>query len=86
VQGFLLYRSIRWPGRAGIAWGRILTVAGALALVGTVDEIHQLWIPGRGMEAADLLADVAGAALGAVVAGLIAREAKPDSSELTADS
>lgn len=72
VLGFLLYRATRWPGWRGLAVGRVLTIAGALAVFGTIDEIHQVWIPGRGMEGADLLADLAGGAIGAVAAGLSA--------------
>lgn len=68
VLGFLLSRAIRWPGGPGFAVGRILTVAGALAVLGTVDEIHQVWIPGRGMEGADLFADIAGGGLGTLLA------------------
>ncbi|MFN2387471.1 MAG: VanZ family protein [Thermoanaerobaculia bacterium] len=72
VLGFLIYRAMRWPGRAGFGAGRVLAIAGALAVFGTLDEIHQLWIPGRGMEGADLLADVAGGAVGAAAAALAA--------------
>jgi VanZ family protein len=70
VLGFLLYRAIQWPGRPGFALGRLLTVVGALAVLGTVDEIHQVWIPGRGMEGADLLADIAGGLVGALTAAV----------------
>lgn len=72
VLGFLLYRATRWPGRPGFAIGRVLTIAGALAVFGTLDEMHQVWIPGRGMEGGDLIADLAGGALGAVAAVLAA--------------
>jgi VanZ family protein len=70
VLGFLLHRATRWPGRPGFAIGRVLTIAGALAVFGTLDEVHQLWIPGRGMEGADLMADLAGGALGAFLASI----------------
>ena len=72
ILGFLLYRATRWPGRLGFGIGRILTIAGALAVFGTLDEIHQVWIPGRGMEGADLMADLTGGALGAAAAALAA--------------
>jgi VanZ family protein len=74
VLGFLLYRGVRWPGRPGFGLGRVLAIAGSLAVFGTLDEMHQLWIPGRGMEGADLMADLAGGAVGSLLAsGLGAR-------------
>ncbi|MDQ2869770.1 MAG: VanZ family protein [Acidobacteriota bacterium] len=70
-EGFLIYLAIRWPGRAGFSLARVLAVAGAMAVFGTLDEIHQTWIPGRSCEAADVAADVAGAATGALVASAL---------------
>ena len=65
VEAFLLSRAIAWPGKPGPAAARVLTVVGILALWGALDEAHQEWIPGRMMDAADLAADVGGAAVGA---------------------
>lgn len=73
VEGFLLVRAVRWPGPARFSWGRVLAIVGTLALWGALDEAHQEWIPGRKMDAADLAADVAGAAVGATAAGLGSR-------------
>jgi VanZ family protein len=70
VEAFLLSRAIAWPGKPGSAASRVLTVVGILALWGALDEAHQEWIPGRMMDAADLAADVGGAAVGALSAGL----------------
>jgi VanZ family protein len=70
VEAFLLYRAVAWPGRPGPAASRVLTVVGIMALWGAIDEAHQEWIPGRMMDAADLVADVGGAAAGALSAGL----------------
>ncbi len=65
VEGFLLYFAIRWPPPHRFSWLRALVVGGALAVWGTLDELHQAWIPGRSMEAADALTDaVAGLAGG----------------------
>ena len=70
VEAFLLSRAVAWPGRRGFALSRVLTVVGTMALWGAFDEAHQEWIPGRAMEAGDLAADVAGAAAGALLAGV----------------
>jgi VanZ family protein len=62
VMGFLC---ARWRRERGDSQGRVALYAlGFVALVGAVDEIHQLWIPGRSAEFADWLADVAGGAIG----------------------
>jgi len=76
VQGWLLYRAIRWPGGPGSGLGRVLCVVGALAAFGTLDETHQAFIPGRSMEGRDALMDTAGAALGAWAAAEAARRRK----------
>jgi VanZ family protein len=65
VEGFLLYFAIRWPPPRRFSWLRALAVGGTLAVWGTLDELHQAWIPGRSMEAADAVTDaVAGFAGG----------------------
>jgi VanZ family protein len=73
VQALLLYRAIAWNGRASRALSRVLAIVGTMALWGMLDETHQEWIPGRQMDSGDLLADVSGAAVGALVAGLSSR-------------
>lgn len=75
VQAFLLDRAVRWKGRRGFAWTRVLTIVGTLTLWGALDEAHQEWIPGRQMDSGDLAADVAGAVTGSVLAGMVRREA-----------
>jgi VanZ family protein len=48
--------------------GRALVASAGLALAyGLSDEIHQLFVPGRSFEVADLVADALGAALGALL-------------------
>jgi VanZ family protein len=64
VEAFLLYQAIRWPGRPGFALSRALVIVGFLAVMGTADETHQAFIPGRSMEAMDAVGDTTGAALG----------------------
>jgi VanZ family protein len=73
VEGFLLYFSVAWPGPSRSAWLRALAIAGVLAIWGTLDEIHQYWIPGRSMEASDALADTVGGFAGAFVASWLSR-------------
>jgi VanZ family protein len=50
----------------------LLTFVG-IAAFAAVDEWHQQFIPGRGMEPADWVADVAGAATGVVIGGAMLR-------------
>lgn len=73
VEGFLLYFAVAWPGGARLSWLRALAIAGALAVWGTLDEIHQAWIPGRSMEAADALTDTVAGFAGALVASVRSR-------------
>jgi VanZ family protein len=46
------------------------------AAYGAVDEVHQIFVPGRSCSLTDWTADVAGAILGAVVLGMIFRDKK----------
>jgi VanZ family protein len=71
VESLLLYFAIRWPGRPGFSLLRVLALTGAMAAWGTVDEVHQTWIPGRSCDPEDALADTAGAAAGALVASVL---------------
>lgn len=73
VEAFLLSRAISWPDRSGLGGSRFLAVVLTMALWGAVDEVHQEWIPGRMMDSGDLAADVAGAAAGALSAGVRGR-------------
>jgi VanZ family protein len=70
VEGFLLYFAIRWPAPARFSWMRALVVGGALAVWGTLDELHQAWIPGRSMEAADALTDAIAGLAGGLAASV----------------
>lgn len=71
VEAFLLDRAIAWKGSRPHTGARALVVVGVLAVCGMVDEVHQEWIPRRKMDAADLFADVGGAASGSLAAGLV---------------
>jgi VanZ family protein len=73
VEGFLLLRAVRWPAWVRSTFARVVSIVGALTLVAAFDEAHQEWIPGRKMDAADLAADVGGATVGAIAAGVGSR-------------
>ena len=73
VEAFLLYGAIPWTGPAAFSLARVLAVTGAMAAWGVADEVHQYWIPGRSMEGEDVMADVAGAAAGALCASAVSR-------------
>jgi VanZ family protein len=79
VEALLLHRAIRWKGRSGIAMSRVMAIVGTMAVWGMLDEAHQEWIPGRVMDTGDLLADVTGAAVGAVLGETIARRREEES-------
>jgi VanZ family protein len=74
VFGFLLYFSIAWKGPAPTraSWGRALAVAVLVAAWGTLDEVHQIWIPGRSAEVADAATDTIAGLAGALVAAATA--------------
>lgn len=79
----------------GALWARALTndrplnkmIRGVLAIglasaYGATDELHQMYVPQRSADAADWIADTAGAALGAAAYLLLLgriREPRPDS-------
>ena len=67
LLGLLTYRAARegegCTGRRAV----LVVVLGAL-LWGSSDELHQSFVPGRQVEVGDVAADVAGAALAALVA------------------
>jgi VanZ family protein len=74
VEGFLLYFAVVWPDRR-FSWLRVATIAAAVAVWGMLDEVHQAFIPGRFMEGADVMGDLAGGTLGAIVASWVSRAA-----------
>ncbi len=79
---FFLLALLAWrAARHGEAWSRRRRVVGLLVgavLWGVSDEAHQSFVPGRAVEAADLAADVAGAALALALAeGVLAARRLP---------
>lgn len=83
VAGFLLYWSVAWPAGARRSWVRALVIAGVAAVWGTLDEVHQAWIPSRSMEAGDALADTLGGLVGGLVALAVSRQRRPTSPPLS---
>ncbi len=71
VEGFLLYRAVRWRGPAGFSFARVIAITAVMAVWGTIDEVHQMWIPGRSTEVGDVIADVCGAITGASVSSAL---------------
>jgi VanZ family protein len=51
----------------------VVVAAGAAALYGLTDELHQWFVPGRNADWRDVVADAVGALLGATVMGLWVR-------------
>ena len=78
---FALITALLWHGTAGDA---PLVVLGAVVAFGAVDEVHQLFVPGRTAELADFIADAAAAAAVCGLASL--RKEKPSCVELSRPS
>ena len=76
LLAWLLRRTLRWQG-----WKLACGVLLAMALIGGLDEFHQLYTPDRsGADRLDWLADATGGFLGAVVIGWLyvrGRDQKP---------
>ncbi len=73
VEGFLLFFAIAWPSPPRSPWLAAMFVGGLLAVFGTLDELHQAWIPGRSMEGADALTDSIAGFAGGLAAALASR-------------
>ena len=68
VLGFLLSFAIAWPEGRRRPLMRALFVGAVVAIWGTLDEIHQAWIPSRSMELGDAVADTTAGFVGALIA------------------
>ena len=64
VLGFFLMGGMKTMGN-GYRTGQVWFVVVLVMLYGLLDEFHQYFVPGRTMDIYDVLADVAGALLGA---------------------
>lgn len=56
-----------------LATGRVWAAVLIAALFGVTDEIHQYFVPGRYSEALDVVADTAGALIGALFVAFLSR-------------
>ncbi len=83
-EGFLLFFAIRWPSPPRSPWLAAMFVGGLLAVFGTLDELHQAWIPGRSMEGADALTDSIAGFVGGLAAALANRRRSTAGPEATA--
>ncbi len=62
VLGMLIHNAVRQSGAKGIKAG---AVSLAICIVyGIIDEIHQIFIPGRAFQVGDLIMDAAGSIIG----------------------
>jgi VanZ family protein len=77
VLGLLAVRAARAEGTRGVRWRVALMVLIAISLFGAIDEFHQRFIPGRGMELGDWIADSCGALLGIAAFTLFTMSRQP---------
>jgi VanZ family protein len=72
ILGALILRALAHGRFAAVRWS---TAAGSVLLAtlyGATDEFHQSFVPGRSPDVHDVLADATGAAIAALVLGVIA--------------
>lgn len=73
LLAMLLVRALSGGRWAGVTWRVALASVALATLYGVTDEWHQTYVPGRMGDAWDLVADAAGAALGALACYLAGR-------------
>jgi VanZ family protein len=61
LLGALVLRAVARAEWAGVTLVAVLTAALISGLYGVTDELHQSFVPGRSIEALDMVADAAGA-------------------------
>ena len=82
ILGFLVLGGIR-PGKHGHTSVQLWTAVAIAGAYGILDEVHQRYVPGRMPDVLDVLADLAGAMLGAWLLHIIIRlrhrgQSRPD--------
>ena len=71
VLGFLSGRALLL-GKTARVWHLLVLVVGLLAF-GALDEVHQLWIPGRTADPRDWVADTGGSVVGIMASVALTR-------------
>jgi VanZ family protein len=71
--GGAMIRAVSDASSEAMTRNRVLLAWFVTALYGVSDEVHQAFVPGRTPDFLDLLADAAGAIVGAVVVAVVAR-------------
>ena len=82
ILGFFVYRALDLRIRRGsFSWGRAALTVFAVAAYGVLDEIHQIFVPGRTPDVWDAAADAVGGILSVLVLYVIyrGRVAEPSS-------
>lgn len=70
LLAFLLVRAFAHGRLRDVTWPRVAVAIVVATLYGVSDEFHQLFVPGRSADRYDVLADCAGATLGAALGWL----------------
>lgn len=74
ILGILVMNAVRRSGMSG--YGAITVSLGICVLYAISDELHQLFVAGRGAQTRDVLIDCTGALLGISLYGLVVRVGK----------
>jgi VanZ family protein len=76
ILGYLVARALAWPRPRF----QLVAALASMTVFAMLDELHQLWIPGRDASIGDWSADVLGAMVGLLVANLLLSQApaRPD--------
>lgn len=69
MLGFLVVRAVAW--NSAIRAGNFLLSVGLSFLYALSDEIHQIYVPGRAFQVADLLLDLTGITIGVGICYLV---------------
>jgi VanZ family protein len=77
LLGALILRALAGGRRSGVTWSAVLLSVIIATLYGITDEWHQSFVPSRTPDAMDVVADLIGAAVGAVGTAFTARQSAP---------
>jgi VanZ family protein len=77
LLGALILRALAGGRRSGVTWSAVVLSVVIATLYGITDEWHQSFVPNRTPDARDVVADLIGAAAGAVGTAFTARQTAP---------